>query len=126
MLGVRHAAKINELWDRADLKAALPAPPDEFFALSGTMPENKSSHRAYKRYYLRRKALVSCRDETLAVYLLDCSRMGMGLISPVQLFPCQQIKVYLGNRMHYRLEIRRCRRVAENCYECGTIFILHT
>jgi len=48
----------------------------------------------------------------------------MGLISPVQLFPREQIELRMNPQRTYALEVIRCRRVKPNCYECGTIFVL--
>lgn len=124
MLGIRDAKKLDKLWTETTLKAVLPVSPEEFFALMGPMPVKRDCHRAYERQYLRRKAVVKHAGESFGVYLQDCSRMGIGLISPVQFFPCARVQVCMDNRRIYELEIRRCRRLGERCYECGTIFIL--
>ncbi len=124
MLGVSNASKLNKLWAGTTLQAVLPVSPEEFFALTGPMPTRRDCERAYERQYLRRKAVVKRDSESLGVYLQDCSRMGIGLLSPIQLFPCDRIQVGINNRRFYELEIRRCRRLGEKCYECGTIFIL--
>ena len=126
MLGVGNAESLKSLWSCADHKASLPIAPEQFFALSGEMEEQRNCQRAYKRYYLRRKALVERGDESYGIFLLDCSRMGMGLISPKQLFPRERILLHLENRRSYQLEVRRCQRIAEDCYKCGTIFILNS
>jgi len=124
MLGIRNASKLEKLWASTTLKAVLPVSSEEFFALTGPMEEKRDCRRAYERQYLRRRAVVNYEGESFGVYLQDCSRMGLGLISPIQFFPCQQIQICMDNRRIYELEIRRCRRLAERCYECGTIFIL--
>ena len=124
MLGVSDASKLAKLWAAITMEAALPVPPEEFFALSGPMPSKRNCERAYDRQYLRRKAVVKRGSDIYGAYLKDCSRMGIGLISPIQFFPCERIQVCMDNRRIYQLEIRRCRRLGEKCYECGTIFIL--
>jgi hypothetical protein len=124
MLGVRNAATIAELWDAAESKAALPTSAEEFFAASGPQPEHTNCSRAHERYYLRCRAIIKHDCQTHAVYLQDCSRTGMGLLSPVQLFPRQRIQMWMDNQRSYQLEVTRCRRIGPNCYECGTVFIL--
>ena len=124
MLGVSDAGTLTELWDQTEPKAALPAPPEEFFAPRGPVPDKLKSKRAHQRHYLRRQAILTYELAKYAVYLQDCSRMGMGLISPVQLFPRQRVQLWTDGQRSYRLEVTRCRRRAANCYECGTVFVL--
>lgn len=124
MLGVSDASKIDKLWTGTTLQAVLPVSSGEFFALTGPMPTRRNCERAYERQYLRRKAVVKQDSDSLGVYLQDCSRMGIGIILPIQFFPCERIQVCMDNRRIYELEIRRCRRLGHMCYECGTIFIL--
>ena len=50
--------------------------------------------------------------------------MGLAFVSPLQLFPLERIEIWLDTRRCYQLEITRCRRIAGNCYECGTVFVL--
>jgi len=124
MLGVSDASKLTKLWADTTLQTVLPVSPVEFFALTGPMLTRRDCERAYERQYLRRKAVVKQDGESLGVYLQDCSRMGIGLLSPIQFFPCERIQVCMDNRRIYELEIRRCQRLGNRCYECGTIFIL--
>ena len=124
MLGVGNAGTITELWDVAESKAALPCSAEEFFAASGPLLDRDSCRRAHERYHLRCRGIIKKDLQTHAVYLQDVSRMGMGLLSPVQLFPRQRIQLWLENQSSYQLEITRCRRLGPSCYVCGTVFIL--
>ncbi len=124
MLDLSHATEVNDLWDTIESKASLPTTPEEFFGKSGL--KALEEHRAFVRHYLRCQGILRRkRDrETHAIYMKDCSRVGMGLISPVQLFPRERIQILMNPQRNYKLEVIRCRRLRENCYECGTIFIL--
>ncbi len=122
MLDLDHATEINDLWDKTKSKAALPMTPEEFFGKAGLKP--LEGHRAFVRHYLRCQAIMQRVGETHGVYMKDCSRAGMGLISPVQIFPREEIQLWMNTNRCYSLEIIRCRRLQQNCYECGTIFIL--
>jgi hypothetical protein len=62
--------------------------------------------------------------EMHAIYMRDCSRAGMGLVSPIQLFPRERIQIWMNPQRSYALEVIRCRRICAQGYECGTIFIL--
>lgn len=122
MLDLSHASEIAELWEDLDLHASLPTSPEEFFSKSGAKSERE--HREFERHYLRCQAIVRRELETFGVYMKDCSRAGMGLVSPVQLLPRERVQLWMQPQRSYSLEVIRCRRVQANCYECGTIFIL--
>ena len=123
MLDLSNATEISEVWRSIDSQAALPTSPEEFFGKAG--PKQADQQRAYERHYLRCQAILRRECETHAIYMKDCSRTGMGVISPVQLFPRQRVQLWMSPQRSYSLEIVRCRRLGANCYECGTIFILN-
>ncbi len=126
MLDISHAAEIGDLWDELESKAVLPTVPEDFFGKSGpkSSPKTIDEQRAFERHYLRCQAVIRYDSNTYGVYMKDCSRAGMGLVSPVQLFPCERIQLWMNPQRSYSLEVIRCRRLGVNCYECGTIFIL--
>ncbi len=122
MLDISHAAEIGDLWDEIESKAVLPVAPEEFFGKSG--PKTFDEQRAFERHYLRCQAIIRRDCDTHAVYMKDCSRAGMGLVSPVQLFPRERIQLWMSPQRSYSLEIIRCQRLCAQSYECGTIFVL--
>ena len=62
------------------------------------------------------------RDVEHAVYVRDVSPKGIGLYSPVQVFPDERISLLMKGRGWFDLTLRRCRRVDRKCYDCGLIF----
>jgi len=122
MLDVSYETEIDDLWESLKSKASLPGSLEEYYAKSG--PKSVCEHRAYDRHYLRCVAIMQQECEKHAIYMKDCSRAGMGIISPVQLFPRQQVQIWMNPQRSYALEVVRCRRVRQQCYECGTIFVL--
>ena len=56
--------------------------------------------------------------ETVGVYIGDFSRRGCGLISPVQMYPEETVRVVLAT-FWIRLKVVRSRRVGPSCYEVG-------
>ena len=126
MLDLSHATEISKLWDDLESKAVLPTSPEEFFDKSGPKSATKplNEQRDFERHYLRCQAIIRYEGQSHAVYMKDCSRAGMGLVSPVQLFPRESIQLWMNPQRSYSLEVIRCRRIRANCYECGTIFIL--
>jgi hypothetical protein len=111
-------------WDRVELKTNLPKGMQDFFEYRGTMPVHPQSRRAYSRFYLRSRAILRRQDVFLGVYTADASRQGIKFLSPVQLLPKERCRIRLPNTKEFQIEIVRCRRVDEGCYECGAMFVL--
>ncbi|MGI9428452.1 MAG: PilZ domain-containing protein [Bythopirellula sp.] len=122
MLDLSHATEIDDVWAGLRSQAKLPVPAEEFFSKSGQ--KRQVEQREFDRHYLRCQAIMRLDCEQHAVYMKDCSRAGMGLVSPVQLFPRERIQIWMNPQRSYSLEVIRCRRIDADCYECGTIFLL--
>jgi len=119
------AAKlIDDQWTAAELTTCLPEDFEAFRAARGATPLQFNTRRNYRRFFLRSKAILTRREARLGVYTKDVSRKGIGILSPIQLFPKERIQLQLPSGAKYGLEVVRCRRVAANCYECGTQFTL--
>ena len=124
MLDVGNGNTIRRLWEATESKTVLAVSEEDFFSARGELTECTTSRRAHERHFLRSPAIIKCGHQTHAVYLKDVSRTGIGLLSPVQLFPRQQFLMLLTEQIRYRLQTIRCRRVGPKCYECGTVFLL--
>jgi hypothetical protein len=109
-------------WESAELRAELPADESDFFARRGPLPVHPESRRAYPRFYLRGKAVLDHAGAALGVYTVDVSRQGIRFYSPVQLLPKDRPLLILASGKELRLEIVRCRRRDERCYDCGATF----
>ena len=115
---------IDQLWESAGTKIRLPESYHKmFFDTHGAMPIYHDNRRAYHRYFMRGKAVVLRGEATLAAYTKDVSRQGVGFLSPVQLLPKERVKIRLP-KTQLSLEIARCRRVDQGCFECGARFAL--
>jgi hypothetical protein len=125
MLDIHHEQQlIEQLWESAGVKVRLPESFHQmFFAPHGAMPVHHDNRRAYHRYYMRGKAVVLRGDSTQAAYTKDVSRQGVGFLSPIQLLPKERVKLRLP-KTQLSLEIARCRRVEQGCFECGARFAL--
>jgi hypothetical protein len=114
---------IESAWETAAARAELPpSVARRFFEPKGPMRGHFDNRRTFHRYYLRGKAILARRDTTLGIYTKDISRQGICFLSPVQLFPKERVKLRMPNGTQYELEIARCRREEDNCFECGTRF----
>ena len=79
------------------------------------------SQRRYNRTYLRGIGILHCEEQDLAVYLKDLSRMGVGFYSPVQLFPGDWVELQLTGKKLLKLQITRCLRIRDRCFDCGSV-----
>ena len=125
MLDIGHERTvIEEFWQLVERKVRLPMEEADFLAVKGPVPRNLHSKRRFHRFYFRGKAILYHQDAILGAYTKDVSREGIGFLSPVQLLPkaCVQLRVTGTDLL--KLEIERCRRVGESCYQCGGKFIV--
>jgi hypothetical protein len=115
---------IANVWETLDQKTRLPGDEAEFLAPKGPTPRLYDNQRTYHRFYLRGKALLK-RDQTLlGVFTKDVSRRGMGFLSPVQLLPMERLRMHVPGAKELQLEVARCHRVDDACFECGAKFVL--
>jgi len=120
MLGTCHEAIADAgPWESLPLRANVPS--HDFFDRTGRIPNHPDERRGFVRYYFRRRAVLIYRQQRMAGLTVDMSRIGMGLISPVQLFPMQSVDVVLPDRT-IALRVVRCQRLGERCYRCGCDF----
>ncbi|HVT26877.1 MAG TPA: PilZ domain-containing protein [Lacipirellulaceae bacterium] len=127
MLDLSHdQSLIHVAWDKVEQKVHLPDDMKDFFDRFGPIPSRPGCRRAYHRFYLRGKAIVRRQDTYLAVYTADASRQGLCFLSPIQLLPKERCRIRLPNTKEFQIEIVRCRRLGDSCYECGAIFVLGT
>lgn len=125
MLDERDARKIDRrMWKCVDIVAQLPIPHREFFRRSGATPASQFGRRSFHRFHCPGEAVLTWREMTLGVYTVNVSRQGMGLITPVQLFPKDQVVLQLWDGSSCRLEVARCRRLGIESYECGCRFVI--
>jgi hypothetical protein len=116
-------ALIEAAWDTTAERVELPPSiARRFFEPKGPMRGHIDNRRTYHRFYLRGKAILTRGESTLGILTKDISRQGICLLSPVQLFPKERVKLRMPNGAEYELVIARCRREEDNCFECGTRF----
>ncbi len=92
-------------------------------AKTGPLPPAEPERRRFTRFYLWRRAILQREGQRLAGYAKDVSKSGIRVICPVQLFPGDEVRVTLENGPTVEISVCRCRRLADDCYECGAEFI---
>jgi hypothetical protein len=79
--------------------------------------------RAFPRIYMRGKAILQLDNRYLGVYTVDASRRGIRFICPVQLLPKLRVLLRIPNVKEFPIQIVRCLRFDECCYDCGAVFV---
>jgi hypothetical protein len=125
MLEVDYGKKLMEdLWEATPTKVQLSGPAaEQFFEARGATPLYHDNRRAYHRYYMRGKAVLKRGKALLGTYTKDVSRQGVGFLSPVQLLPKERVQLRLPTT-ELSLQIARCHRIDQSCFECGARFAL--
>lgn len=113
----------DQLWNALPSRTSLPWREGEYFCAQGVSGPLGDSRRQYVRFHLRNRAILLRGAERHGVYIKDLSPKGLGLLSPVQIFPKERLVLLLCDEVKLDLELRRCRRLADACYECGSVFI---
>jgi hypothetical protein len=121
-LGEDSSGLTVEAWAALPSQTALPWPTEEFLSGVGEPSLQGASRRQYQRAMLRKHAVITVGPDQHAVFTKDVSRKGFGLLSPLQLFPCDELEIAVADLPMVRLVVRRCRRIAERCYDCGADF----
>ena len=109
-------------WNSLSLRSELPGSEKEYWNRSGPVQVQVDTQRRYNRIYLRGIGILHCEERDLAVFVKDLSRMGIGFYSPVQLFPCDCVGLQLPGKKLLDLQITRCLRIRDRCFECGSVF----
>ena len=123
MLDTLSTIELSErTWAAVPSRANLPCDEREFFAARGAAGSFCESRRQYVRIHMREIGVLVRGDECHAIYTKDASPKGVALLSPVQLFPMDRVKVLIDDQAVLELDVRRCHRVGPQCYECGTTF----
>jgi hypothetical protein len=125
MLGRGHEQQlIADLWEMAEPKVELPYPlSDGFLKSQGPLSSYFDDKRSFQRFFLRGKAVLKRRGAVMGAFTKDVSRQGVGFLSPVQLMPREKIQLTLASA-ELKLEVSRCRRLDNACFDCGGRFVL--
>src|SRR5215218_6799925 len=94
-------------------------------------PPQAVDNRQFPRRYLVAHAIVEYRDglpahprppQRHSVVVADLSRRGLRFLHSEQVFPGELaiIQIAAGKQLH--IEVARCRKIADCCYEVGATF----
>lgn len=113
-----------EQWEAVFARVCMPSLTDEtFFEPRGPTDVSSENKRSYDRFFLRSRAILKWNKSVVGVYTKDLSRQGIGFLSPVEFKLEESIQLQLTNGAEYHMAVTRCRRIGDNCFDCGARFI---
>ena len=125
MLEIDHGKKLmDDLWEATGAQVELPESlRSEYFGAEGPGTACTDNRRSFHRYQMRSRAVMKRGKAIFGTLTKDVSRQGVAFLSPVPLLPKERIKLRVP-AAELSLEVNRCRRVSQNCFECGAKFAL--
>ena len=110
----------------------MPSSPDEYFATTGAAACALQDQRRFVRKHLRVTAAIQYRrslpsltrsPQWYKVLTRDLSRNGISFLHSEQVFPTEQLLLVLPDCKPRCIEIVRCRRMGDQCYQVGASFV---
>jgi hypothetical protein len=110
----------------------LPDDPEQYFSAVGAVPSVSEDQRRYLRTQLRVVAALQYRrslpalkraNQWYKIVMRDISRSGVSFLHSEQVFPTEQLMLVMPDCKPRCIEVMRCRRLNESCYEIGANFI---
>jgi hypothetical protein len=133
MLDFDYQQHYAELIRDINWSITLPQAWCRFFEESGILPSlpndlRRSQRRAIRTFGLLRidAALpaIPRSADLFGIYTKDFSKNAVGLISPIELYPVERLRLILPT-CWLSLEVIRCKRHNSGCYEIGAKLMHH-
>jgi hypothetical protein len=122
---------VQELIRRLPCNVRLPNDWADFFEQTGPLPKDFEDQRRFPRFYCRTEGALLCRPSLPSVpreqkchrvYVKDISRSSIGFLHAEQLFPREQAQIVMPDGVKRSLEVIRCRKLADHCYDTAAKF----
>jgi hypothetical protein len=127
MLEEDYSKHLSKLLDTCECDLAVPSEWKDRLAQQSVIDPIREERRKYVRHHFIHRAVLECdqtvpsipREPTLTqVVTSNVSRQGIGFLHSEQLFPGEQITLWLPiGKLAYVVE--RCVEHNDNCYEIG-------
>lgn len=127
MLDIDYPQNFARLMQQTDWAITLPEDWDSFFAESGVVNQPFGEQRHSQRRIVRARGLMTIDEplpaiarqpEMIGIYTRDFSKDSCGLITPIELYPEEKMRLILPT-FWLTVRVVRCRRHNAHCYEVG-------
>jgi hypothetical protein len=121
-----------EARERIACKISIPREWLRKFQRTGAAPTIEDDARQFPRFYHCRRAVLYYRQtlpavprkkECYAVITGDISRAGVRFLHEEELYPREQMLLALPDGKQVEIEIARCARLNDQCFEVGARFL---
>ena len=116
------------------LKVVLPEELQRFYAERGYLAAMPHEDRAHARLNVRSLGFIRFPANTIVmncpiidsdtrqgtILVKDISKTGIAILYHRQIFPCEELEIFLHGRAIEATAVR-CRRIGPQCYETGAI-----
>jgi hypothetical protein len=113
------SVSFDDAWTELAVRANLPS--KDYLEANGPAPAIPDDRRRFVRFRCRGRAILQRGADRMAAYTADLSRAGIGIISPVQLFPRQAVHIATSGQT-FHLVVVWCLKLGKDCYQCGCQF----
>jgi len=113
---------IDYVWKKLDCRIQLPDEDSGFFSKKKRSAAKYDDRRRYSRHFVNSKMAVVDGAEVYCAYSLNLSRSGIAFLHSQQVYPKQSLCLCFPDGTFIEATIVFCRRVNDNCYECGAEF----
>ena len=129
MLESDYPTKFGVMIQSVDWDIELPIEWATYFQERGEVPCYSDDERINQRLKVRAHGLMHFEGslrfrprpiEPIGVYTRDFSRHGCGLLTPMELFPTEKIRIALPT-FWVQLEVVRARLITRKCFEIGAV-----
>ena len=119
-------ANVQQLILNLPCRVHLPEDPETYFAQRGPLTSHYEEQRRYPRFHCRTEAALVCKqtlpacprqERTCRIYVKDISRSSIAFLHFEQLFPTERAEVILFDGGVRTIQITRCRKLQDDCYE---------
>ena len=130
MLESNHPDALSVALAKLECQVRVPKKMVDFFTQRGPLPTVPNEMREFPRFHHPARAILKLdqslptiprQHELFCVVTRDISRGGIKFYHAQQLFPSEQIKIWLTTGIHDAFVVR-CIRHNEHCYEIGAEF----
>ncbi len=122
----------DEAFAQLECRISIPREWLEEFERGGALPTATEEQRRFPRFHFRSRAILLYRQTLPAlprdagryvVLTKNVSRQGICFLHEEQLFPCERMTLWLPSGSQAEVEVVRCMRVNERCYDVGVRFM---
>ncbi len=131
MLGIDYTDQFNELVESVPWTIDLPDTWENFFSERGECQAYAGDGRKHRRMKARSYGIMWIQEPfhaikrptaAIGMYTKDFSQRGCGMISPIEIYPGEVLRIVLPT-FWLTLRVMRCCRVQSQCFEVGGVLI---